>query len=288
VQGRSNICRRDRSSFARLRSTGIRHPLSGPPDHGTLPSNNQKKMWAKSSHMPTSFPQWIDIKYYYYLYRRWLPTLCALTMLIQGLKLLAESLDDVLLHRLVFAIDSNIQYSPPADPFAGALEHYSCGRYPDVVNSVDSLSTYKLSVEATNLKLRAEAFTEVHSDPSPPHKSQLNNISVDLALISQFSEDGINARNRLQSTTIIFTGSTWASSLSLILERQLNDERASVPTVLQKFHGPRSQLDQPLLCFCFTSDAIAEKYLLALNIHGAHRSTNCLLAYISKTGRLQT
>jgi hypothetical protein len=43
---------------------------------------------------------------------------------------------------------------------------------------------------------------------------------VDLALISQFSEDGINARNRLQSTTIIFTGSTWASSLSLILERQ--------------------------------------------------------------------
>jgi hypothetical protein len=49
------------------------------------------------------------------------------------LKLLAESLDDILL-RLVFAMDSDIQYLPTIGHFADALEHYSCGRYPDVVN----------------------------------------------------------------------------------------------------------------------------------------------------------
>jgi hypothetical protein len=55
------------------------------------------------------------------------------SIVIQGLKLLAESLDDILL-RLVFAMDSDIQYLPTIGHFADALEHYSCGRYPDVVN----------------------------------------------------------------------------------------------------------------------------------------------------------
>jgi hypothetical protein len=113
-----------------------------------------------------------------------------------------------------------------------------------------------------------------------PERSLLHTIQADLALISVFSEEGINARIRLQSTVVIFSGSAWAASLSLVLERQVNDERAFVPSVLQVFRGLRSQVEQPLLCFCFPHKDVAERYLLAVNISDVFLATTGLLNYV--------
>jgi hypothetical protein len=112
---------------------------------------------------------------------------------VDTLKVLAVNIDDPILIRLLFVLGNNDISSARTQRFAAALEAYSCGRYTDVAQIVDGLGPSELSIEATNLRLRSKAFGLVTAEEKLPERSLLNSIRSDLALISIFSEEGINA-----------------------------------------------------------------------------------------------
>ena len=183
---------------------------------------------------------------------------------VRMLDALATNINDAKLDRLRFAWGA-ADISLATDPFLLSLiEDYNCGSYGRVMTAVTNIASSELSVEAINLALRAALLSKQawklpkFADESKPLIAE---VAADLALVSDFTEDGVEARNRLQKIALTFSGAAWSSSLALILERQRRDERAFHASPLQAMHGLRAQLEHPSLAFSLPGPTTISRYL---------------------------
>jgi hypothetical protein len=104
------------------------------------------------------------------------------------------------------------------------------------------------SIEALEIELRLDlaqgSGTEAGRDEATRSQSPMG-IRDDLAAALRFSDDGVDARQRLQKIILTYCNTSWAASLRLILERQSHDERVLEPTRLQTVLGLRSTIEHP-------------------------------------------
>src|SRR4029077_85734 len=80
-----------------------------------------------------------------------------------------------------------------------------------------------------------------------PPNAIITQIQSDLRRTISFSDDAAQAAARLQKLILMYTSSTWAASLSVILEHQRNDERIFNPTLTQIARALACQEDLPSL-----------------------------------------
>lgn len=186
---------------------------------------------------------------------------------LMTLRTLSESITDQRLKRLVLAFGGTVEIIEPNGALLGLLNSYTLCEYAAVVRTI-SEGGYRLDdVDKIHLGIRSALF----DDTDPEFLDNISairgiggQISSDLRLTTNFSDSAVEARLRLQKIALTFCNSGWASSLALILARQLNDERAFPPTTEQIVHALRAASDHPLIAFAMPTKESTESYLLAM------------------------
>jgi hypothetical protein len=178
---------------------------------------------------------------------------------------LRGAIPDPLLNRLAFA---------SGDPEASCLPHlflldlvdaYSTGKYEDIAADFRPQAYLECSIEALAIALRACICLGLESPPLDrwgiDPKSIQGRIATDLFEVLRFGPRGIDARLRLSKLILVHAPQQWTASLTLILERQQNDERVSPPNREQRIAALRTSCDHPIIAFCFGDEEIARRYL---------------------------
>jgi hypothetical protein len=182
------------------------------------------------------------------------------TLLASILKNFANSVNDKYLRRLAFAYGADIDYDPSGS-LLPLLDKYTIGDYHGAAEGL--VEPTEQSIDRIHLLQRVARIADIKlPDVSIGNEKIIfDDICRDLALVATFSEEGLEARNRLQKFSLTFSGSGWAAGLSLLLEHQRNDERIFSPTATQALHALRSQVDQPALAFVLPGERTAERFI---------------------------
>lgn len=165
------------------------------------------------------------------------------TIIRQCLSELRASVRDPLLNRLCViwgcAPEAPPSQSPLAARYQAMLKADTTGSYSDVINLAEADPTMSAHVEAVQLCVRSAAALEQkwevpkRSDGNP----LIQEIAGDLYEVAIFSQEGVEARIRLEKLVLDFSQASWAASLAAIFLRQASDERVWPGTEQQTFHG---------------------------------------------------
>ncbi|MBW9051089.1 hypothetical protein [Rhizobium mesosinicum] len=186
---------------------------------------------------------------------------------------LCEHLPDLQLHRIARAFGADIEID--LDHHVLALQNdYINGQHAEIAAAFGSQSSSPIEVLEIFLRSRMmlrsseeQPSTEIES------KSPFHDIKADLGAILDFSEEGVEARARLQKIILSSCNATWAASLRLILERQSHDERILEPTHVQTVLGLRSTVEHAALVLTLPAGPARER-AIQRNLLNHPRSLN--------------
>lgn len=203
---------------------------------------------------------------------------------------LCNHISDPHLSRLARAMGIRVA-SPFDEDFLSLQDDFHSGLFNKVIDAFAGSGSIG-DIERIELVLRAKMMVgEVHdtanseADLRTLHKQ----IEADLAAILSFSDDGVEARLRLQKVILSHCNAAWAASLKLILERQTHDERAFEPNRLQTVLGLRSTINQPGLILTLPSGEVRKELLSQAKAkHATSVTVGMLCALLDELRSTQT
>jgi signal transduction histidine kinase len=191
--------------------------------------------------------------------------------LVSNIEFISKRVSDSKIERIRFSISGNVA-SFDIDPILNDMnESLFLEKYREVVELYKANCEIK-TVERLHVALSAHIQIErrapVWSDWSIDEKTIFGRIAADLYEVMQFSDEATDSRLRLEKLILNHASYAWASSLSLVLERQYHDERIKNAKLTQKINALRCTSDQPLLAFCLPQKDRAKLYLDSLSAFG--------------------
>lgn len=195
---------------------------------------------------------------------------------------LCKCIADPPLHRLAQALGLG-QTVEVEKRFLSLLDDFNGGLFNKVVDNLSQMSEFK-DVETLELLLRSKMMMgegeDTITNANVEARSLYKDIQNDLASILSFSDEGVEARVRLQKTILSHCNSSWAASLRLILERQTHDERVFEPHHIQIVLGLRCAVYQPCLILTLPAGTVRERLLSHVELCFPHSGTVATLAQI--------
>jgi hypothetical protein len=212
-------------------------------------------------------------------------SLQTLQIIQRYISMLANLVADPSLSMLELACGGEALHWPVRPRSLSPLDLYTGGDYLGAVDASEAVLRDRYCIDTLHLRLRALARVPDLRCHTPYFvDGPIAKIEADVWTIVQFAEEAPDAMARLRKLVLMHSKAAWSSSLGLILDRRVHDDRIFPPTPRQICYSLRSDQDNPSNAFTLHGLGAGTRYLDLVALSTNVRATCLLLKHVISPG----